>query len=82
MMYSEKLVLEVKAGYGDRKLRRAISAFKKTFGHDPAHVGGYRDALLLLKFLRFAETYARTRNRRSAAIIQKLRRQLADSRRV
>ena len=76
MNYSSELIEEVRIGYSNKNISRALSVMKRIYEHDPEHVGGYYDALFILKFIRFAEIYARMRNRRAVAIIKKLRKEI------
>lgn len=76
MNYPSELIDEVRIGYENKKIRRALAVFKKIYGHDPEHTGGYYDSLFLLKFIRYAEVYARIRNRRAVVIIKKLRKEI------
>jgi hypothetical protein len=81
LIYPSELVEEVTIGFKNPKIRRVLRIYRKAFGVDPAHIGGYYDAAYLLKVIRFSEFYARMRNRRAVAIIKQLRKELSACRR-
>ena len=78
MIYPSNIKEEVRIGYSNPKIRRVLKLYKNAFDVDPEHIGGYYDALLLLKFIKFTEFYARMRNKRAVSIIKKLRKDLSE----